>query len=202
VVESNCQINADANYNNNRYRGKNYLFALSTTYPPHGNKNTKGNLQWWVGYKLHITVDDHGVPIAGILSSASLTDNQVAIPLAKLTAQRVVGLYDLMDSAYDASDIREHSKSLGRVPIIEKRAEPGKTEDKQREKLARKALNWKPSDMIRYEKRTVVERSFSRLKDEFGASFVRVKGSAKVCTHLMFSVLVLAADQLLKIGSS
>jgi transposase len=97
-------------------------------------KNTKGNLQWWVGYKLHITVDDHGIPIAGILSSASITDNQVAIPLAKLTAQRVVGLYDLMDSAYNASGIIEHSKSLGRVPIIEKRAEAGKTEDKRQEK--------------------------------------------------------------------
>ena len=48
-------------------------------------KNAKGNLQWWIGYKLHITVDDHGIPIAGILTSASLSDNQVAIPLAKLT---------------------------------------------------------------------------------------------------------------------
>lgn len=165
-------------------------------------KNTKGNLWWWVGYKLHITVDDHGIPIAGILSSASLADNQAAIPLAKLTAQRVEGLYDLMDSGYDVSRIREHSKSLGRVPIIEKRADPGEAKAKRQEKLAWKTLNWKPSDMIRYEKRTVVERSFSRLKDEFGASFVRVRGAAKVCTHLMFSILALAADQLLKIGSS
>lgn len=165
-------------------------------------KNTKGNFQYWVGYKLHITVDDYGIPIAGVVTSASLTDNQVAIPLAKLTAQRVVGLYDLMDSGYDASGIVEHSKSLGRIPIIEQRAGPGKTEDKRQEKLAWKTLNWKPADMVRYEKRTVVERSFSRLKDEFGASFVRVKGPAKVCAHLMLSILILAADQLLKIGSS
>ena len=60
--------------------------------------------------------------MAGILTSASLADNQVAIPLAKLTAERVVGLYDLMDSGYDVSGIREHSKSLGHVPIIEERA--------------------------------------------------------------------------------
>lgn len=162
-------------------------------------KNAKGNLQWWVGYKLHITVEDHGIPIAGILTSASFADNQVAIPLAKLTAQRVVGLYDLMDSGYDASRIREHSRSLGRVPIIEERADPGKAEDKRQEKLARKTLNWKPSEMVRYEKRTVVERSFSRLKEEFGAKFVRVRGCAKVLTHLMFGILALAADQLLRI---
>lgn len=164
-----------------------------------GKKNTKGNLQYWVGYKLHITVDDHGIPISEILTSASLSDNQVAIPLAKLTAQRVVGLYDLMDSGYDASGIREHSKSLGHVPIIEERADPGKTEEKRQEKLAWKTLNWKPSDMVRYEKRTVVERSFSRLKEEFGARFVKVRGHAKVLTHLMFGILVLAADQLLRI---
>ncbi len=162
-------------------------------------KNTKGNLQWWIGYKLHITVDDHGIPLAGILTSASLADNQVAIPLAKLTAQRVVGLYDLMDSGYDASGIREYSRSLGHVPIIEERADPGKAEDKRQEKLAWKTLNWKPSDMVRYEKRTVVERSFSRLKEEFGAKFVRVRGCAKVLTHLMFGILVLAVDQLLRI---
>lgn len=165
-------------------------------------KNTKGNLQWWVGYKLHITVDDHGVPIAGILSSASLNDNQVAIPLAKLTAERVTNLYDLMDSAYYVPGIIEHSKSLGHVPIIERPAEMGKTEDKRQERLAWDILNWKPADMVRYEKRTVVERSFSRLKGEFGANFVKVRGSAKVCSHLMFGILILAADQLLKIGLS
>jgi transposase len=162
-------------------------------------KNTKGNLQWWIGYKLHITVDDFGIPLAGILTSASLADNQVAIPLAKLTAQRVIGLYDLMDSGYDASGIREHSRSLGHIPIIEERADPGKAEDKRQEKLAWETLNWKPSDMVRYEKRTVVERSFSRLKEEFGAKFVRVRGYAKVLTHLMFGILVLAVDQLRRI---
>jgi hypothetical protein len=164
-----------------------------------GKKNTKGNLQYWVGYKLHITVDDHGIPMAGILTSASLADNQVAIPLAKLTAERVVGLYDLMDSGYDASGIREHSKSLGHVPIIEERADPGKAEEKRQEKLAWTTLSWKPSDMVRYEKRTVVERSFARLKEEFGARFIRVRGHEKVLMHLMLGVLALAVDQLLKI---
>jgi len=162
-------------------------------------KNTKGNLEWWIGYKLHITVDDQGVPLAGILSSASLNDNQVAIPLGKLTAQRVTGLYDLMDSAYYVPGIIEHSKNLGHVPIIERPAERGKTEEKQQEKLAWHTLNWKPAEMVRFEKRTTIERSFARLKEEFGAKFVRVRGCAKVFTHLMFGVLVLAVDQLLKI---
>jgi len=162
-------------------------------------KNTKGNLEWWIGYKLHITVDDHGIPLAGILSSASLNDNQVAIPLGILTAQRVTSLYDLMDAAYYAPGIIEHSKKLGHVPIIERPAERGKTEEKQQEKLAWSTLNWKPAEMVRFEKRTTIERSFSRLKDQFGARSVRVRGSAKVFTHLMFGVLALSVDQLLRI---
>ena len=43
----------------------------------------------------------------------------MAIPLATITAGRVTNLYDLMDSAYDAPEIRENSRSLGHVPIIE-----------------------------------------------------------------------------------
>lgn len=162
-------------------------------------KNTKGNLEWWIGYKLHITVDDHGIPLAGILSAASLNDNQVAIPLGALTAQRVVSLYDLMDSAYYAPGIIEHSKNLGHVPIIERPAERGKTEEKSQERLAWNTLNWKPAEMVRFEKRTTIERSFARLKEEFGAKFVRVRGYAKVFTHLMFGILALAVDQLLRI---
>lgn len=162
-------------------------------------KNTKGNLEWWIGYKLHITVDDHGIPLAGILSAASLNDNQVAIPLGILTAQRVTSLYDLMDSAYYAPGIIEHSKKLGHVPIVERPAERGKTEEKRLEKLAWDTLNWKPAEMVRFEKRTTIERSFARLKEEFGAKFVRVRGNAKVFTHLMFGILALSVDQLLRI---
>ena len=36
-----------------------------------------------------------------------------------MTSQRIVNLYDLMDAAYDAPIIRERSKSLGHVAIID-----------------------------------------------------------------------------------
>jgi hypothetical protein len=54
-------------------------------------------------------------------------------------------------------------------------------------------------EKIRYNERTTAERANSRLKDEFGGRNVRVRGSAKVMCHLMFGVLVLAADQLLRL---
>jgi hypothetical protein len=38
-----------------------------------------------------------------------------------------------------------------------------------------------------------------RLKDEFGGRWVRVRGNAKVMCHLMFGILALAADQILRL---
>jgi hypothetical protein len=48
-----------------------------------------------------------------------LHDSQVAIPLAEITNQRITHCYDLMDAAYDAPLIRQHSQSLGHVALID-----------------------------------------------------------------------------------
>ena len=82
-------------------------------------RNAKGYQESWIGYKLHIDAADGGIPLSCILTSASVNDSQVAIPLATMTAERVTNLYDLMDAAYDAAEIRAHSESLGHVPIID-----------------------------------------------------------------------------------
>ena len=60
-----------------------------------------------------------GIPITCVLTAASVHDSQVAIPLAIMTKDRVTNLYDLMDSAYDAAEIKQHSRDLGHVPIID-----------------------------------------------------------------------------------
>ena len=69
-------------------------------------RNAKGHQESWTGYKLHIDAIDGGIPVSCLLTSASVHDSQAAIPLARLTASRVDSLYDLMDSAYDAPEIR------------------------------------------------------------------------------------------------
>lgn len=164
--------------------------------------SSTGHSYAWVGYKLHLSVDDYGVPLAGILSSASMNDTQAAIPLAKLTAERVTSLYDLMDSGYYANAIIEHSKALGHVPIIEIAAKgEAQKKEKEAEKLARKNLRWMPAEAVRYRTRTTIERTNARLKDEFGAFNIRVKGACKVFAHLMYGVLAQTADQLLKLAT-
>ena len=82
-------------------------------------RNSKGYKTTWIGYKLHIDASDGGIPISCLLTSASLHDSQVAIPLAEMTSRRVTNCYDLMDAAYESPLIKQHSESLGHVPIID-----------------------------------------------------------------------------------
>ena len=65
-------------------------------------RNSKGHQESWIGYKLPLDTVDGDIPVSAVLTSASVHDSQVALPLAQMTAQRLISLYDLMDSAYDA----------------------------------------------------------------------------------------------------
>ena len=161
-------------------------------------KNSTGNTEFWNGYKLHLDVADGQIPISCVLTSASLQDSQAAIPLATLTAGRITNLYDLMDAAYDVEEIRQHSRSLGHVPIID--VNPRRNRDLQNDlKMERQRLQrigFQMPQTIRYNERSTIERVNGRLKDEFGGRHVRVRGAAKVMCHCMFGVLALTADQL------
>jgi hypothetical protein len=163
-------------------------------------KNSKGYKESWIGYKLHIDAADGHIPVSCILTSASVHDSQVAILLAQITNQRVTNLYDLMDSAYDAPIIREHSKSLGHVPIIDINPRGNKKlkEELKAEEQRLNIINCKRPEDRRYNERSNVERVNGRLKDEFGGKMVRVRGALKVMAHLMFGILALTADQLFR----
>lgn len=162
--------------------------------------NSKGYKKSWIGYKLHIDAADGHIPISCILTSASLHDSQVALPLAEATNQQVDSLYDLMDSAYDSPIIKGHSRSLGHVPIIDINPRGNKKRKQELKVEARRlnAINFKNPTDVRYNERSNVERVNGRLKDEFGGKAIRVRGHAKVLTHLMFGILVLTADQLMR----
>ena len=162
-------------------------------------RNAKGHTTGWIGYKLHIDTADGDIPITCLLTSASVHDSQVAIPLATITAGRVTNLYDLMDSAYDAPEIAAKSRALGHVPIIDANPRRGGKEEAQAEELARERVGHRPAEAVRYNQRSAAERVNSSLKDNCGAAFVRVRGPAKVFCHLMFGVVVLAVEQLLRL---
>ena len=164
-------------------------------------RNAKGHTTSWIGYKLHLDVADGDIPVSGLLTSASLHDSQAAIPLATMTAGRVINLYDLMDSAYDAPEISAKSRALGHVPIIDahpRNVAGGKAEIKA-EARARICAGYELAEDVRYNERTAAERVNARLKDEFGGRNVRVRGHAKVLCHLMFGIVALTVDQLMRL---
>jgi hypothetical protein len=166
-------------------------------------KNSKGHAEHWIGYKLHLDTGDGCIPISAIVTSASVHDSQVAIPLAKMTSERVVNFYDLMDAAYDVPAIIAYSKFLEHIPLIDKnpRRDRALAEELKAEAKRKELLNLKIAEDVRYNERTTAERANARLKDEFGGRMVRVRGQAKVACHLMFGVLVLAVDQLMRFST-
>ncbi len=147
-------------------------------------KGSKGNKISWKGYKLHIDTIDGDVPVNAFLSSASLHDSQVAIPLIQSTSERITYLYDLMDSAYDAAAIHEVSGLNNHVPVIDHNQRRGEKRE------------FDPAKKERYKERSAAERVNSDLKDNHGGRHVRVKGPAKVFAHLMFGLLVMTVGNL------
>lgn len=163
-----------------------------------GTKKRTGATSW-KGYKLHLAVDDHCIPLAAIVTSASLHDSQVGIPLAEKTHRRVQNFYDLMDSAYYTSEIIEHSKSMGHVPIIDfcPRSAIEKLEYEKEEKR-RRILNWRSAEDKRYAERMPKERANALFKETCGGRSVRYRGIKKVSNQVMFNLIAITAILFLK----
>ena len=177
------------------------LADLPTACDVGSKKNSKGYKETWVGYKLHLDVACGQIPVSCVLTSASVHDSQVAIPLMTMTGARVSYLYDLMDAAYDAAAIHDHSKALGHAPIIDRnfRAQHEAKAEWAKEVERMKLIHMPDPDDVIFDFRTLAERVNARLKDEFGARSVRVRGAIKVKCHLMFGVVALAVDQILRV---
>src|SRR6266576_1911759 len=149
--------------------------------------NAKGYKTSWRGYKLHLDTACCGVIISAVLTGAAVHDSRVALPLSIMSSQRVVALYELMDAAYCSAAIRGFVTSQGRVPLIDHNPRSGEK------------IEFAPHEAQRYKTRSGAERANARLKDEFGARDVQVRGASKVMSHLMFGVVALCADQLMRL---
>jgi len=115
--------------------------------------NSQGNYNYWKGYKLHLDVTDVGIPVSAVVTGANVHDSQAAIPLEKMSGQRITHLYSLMDSAYDAKPIKDFITGTGRIPII----------DPNKRRKAQRVLS--SAEKQRFKIRSTVERSNSHLKD-------------------------------------
>lgn len=162
-------------------------------------KSSHGYTQIWKGYKIHAAVDDHCVPISVIVTSASVQDCEAAIPLATKAHKLVTNFYDLMDAAYDHPEIKEHSALLGHVPVIDKcPANKEQKNEKIQEKERKKELGFWIAEDRRYKERLPKERFNALYKDYHGGRSIYYRGYTKVCCHVMFGTLSMAAKIILK----
>ena len=177
------------------------LAELPTHCAVGAKRNAKGHTESWIGCKLHVDTADGDVPVSCLLTAASLHDSQAAIPLASMTALRLSNCYDLMDSAYDAPEIWAKARALGHVPIIDRhpRSVAGGKAGIKSEARAKRCAGYKTAEDIRYNERSAAERVNSALKDSYGGKYVRVRGAAKVFCHLMFGILALTVEQLMRL---
>ena len=162
-------------------------------------RNAKGHTTSWIGYKLHIDTADGDIPISCLLTSASVHDSQVALPLATITASRVTNLYDLMDSAYDVPEIRDKSRAFGHVPIVDCNPRRGGKAQAEAEARAKRCAGYELAEDVRYNQRSSAERVNGNLKDNSGGNHVRVRGAPKVFCHLMFGILVVTVEQIMRL---
>ncbi|SLM13327.1 transposase (fragment) [uncultured spirochete] len=95
-------------------------------------------------------------------------------------------LYSVMDSAYDASPIREYISGKGHVPLIEINTRRGCTR------------SFSPAQEARFAIRTTVEGANAHLKDWLLPAQLFVRGVTKVTFRLLYGVLCLAALKILQ----
>ena len=111
-------------------------------------------MEWSIGYKAHLAVDDNGIIVAHHVTGASVHDSQVAIPLMRMADRRCNYLYALMDGGYTSERIETFAHSIGKVPIIDRHADRNGNKKEM-----------EPCKAERYKARTTVERTNSELKE-------------------------------------
>jgi hypothetical protein len=183
------------------------LATLPTACDKGGKKNSKGDTEWWVGYKLHLLTVEGDIPVAALTTSASMHDTGAAIPLMRLACARgLTVLYDLFDAAYDAAEIRAEAHALGQVPIIAvnvrsaaQKAEVERLAQRDFSRLDVEQALVETDRRRRFKARSAAERVNARLKDDQSTRLVRLRGHPKVHALLMCSVLILFAKALLSL---
>ncbi len=72
---------------------------------------------------------------------------------------------------------------------------------RKNEALARRCSGFVDPEETRYKVRSTVKRAYAALKDNLGGRHIRVRGHARVYCHLMFGVLAMTAEQLLRLAA-
>src|SRR5215475_5839978 len=89
--------------------------------------------------------------------------------------------------------------ALGHVPIIEANPRRGGKAAAEAEARAKRIAGYEPAEDVRYNQRSSAERVNANLKDNHGGNHVRVRGAPKVFCHLMFGIVAVTVEQLMRL---
>ena len=155
----------------------------------YGSKNdSNGNQCTWKGYKLHLAVNDYNVPVAAMVTSASVHDSLCAISLIRTTEQRIDNLYYLMDKGYDSAAIRTETAIHGKVALIDFNHR-GDVNDTRK---------FDSNEQRHYNNRAFSESCFSNLKMQYLPNYILYRGISKVKCMLNLALSVITATQIIK----
>jgi hypothetical protein len=166
-------------------------------------KNNKD--YWWYGYKVHMVSDaTHEIPVCLTVTTAKESDVRNFIdPLKRSGINPDVVTADAgYDAGYNYAFVVDE---LEAVPIIDlnKRGSKKGGKTSHRTKAERRLLDLRENggiardtDMWKqyYNKRTSVERVFSRLKEHRALDHVTHRGIEKVTLHCYLSTLAIIAS--------
>jgi transposase len=153
-------------------------------------RDTSGKIKYYFGYKLHILADtEYELPIVAKVTTASTHDVRVATPLlsqARFTYSRFHPEYVICDAGYSSKKLRQVIKRQYRAqPII-------KVNPSHKKALFPETKEWRAI----YNRRTSIERIFSRLKGHRRLNNITVRRIRKVTVHCFVSLIVVQAQAL------
>lgn len=153
-------------------------------------KDTSGNPKFYFGYKLHLLADtEYELPIVAKVTTASTHDVRVATPLlsqARFTYSKFHPEYIICDAGYSSKKLRRAIKWQYKAePII-------KVNPSHKKALFPETREWRAL----YNRRTSIERIFSRLKGHRRLNNITVRRIRKVTVHCFISLIVVQAQAL------
>ena len=144
-------------------------------------------MQWRIGYKVHLAVDDLGIPVSFFVSSTCVHDSKVAVPLMRMARRKVRFLYALMDGGYSSREIRYFAYDhMDAVPVIDFKTDRNGV----KKEMA-------PAKKERYKASTTEERTNSEPKDSFLAPKLFSSGRNFIM-DLKLAVLMLTIKKIRK----
>ena len=154
--------------------------------------DTAGKKKYYFGYKLHLLADtQYEIPIAANLTTGSSSDVRIAsrvLRQARVTYSKFHPQYVICDAGYCSNELRYLVKRQYRAePIIKVNPAHKKTFSLHPETKEWQAI---------YDRRSSIERVFSRLKGYRRLNSITVRRRHKVTVHCLLSLIIVQAQAL------